>query len=113
MPSNVEHDTDELRADAGLSSLHSFHWLHVGHIRAAWKIFFVFKIFLIYLFRRDPEREAETQAEGEAGSMQGARWGTRSRDPGVTPWAKGRCQTAESPGDPQLGCFCRDECLPR
>ena len=31
---------------------------------------FSFKDF-IYLFMRDPEREAETQAEGEAGSMQG------------------------------------------
>ena len=30
----------------------------------------------IYLFMRDTEREAETQAEGEAGSMQGARHGT-------------------------------------
>ena len=28
----------------------------------------------------DREREKETQAEGEAGSMQGARCGTRSRD---------------------------------
>ena len=26
----------------------------------------------IYLFMKDTEREAETQAEGEAGSMQGA-----------------------------------------
>ena len=30
----------------------------------------------IYLLMRDTEREAETQAEGEAGSMQGARLGT-------------------------------------
>ena len=30
----------------------------------------------IYLFMRDTQREAETQAEGEAGSMQGARCGT-------------------------------------
>ena len=29
-----------------------------------------------YLFIRDPEREAETQAEGEAGFPQGARCGT-------------------------------------
>ena len=36
---------------------------------------------------RDPEREAETQAEGDAGSPWGAQCGTRSRDPGVTPWA--------------------------
>ena len=36
-----------------------------------------FMIFLkdfIHLLMRDTEREAETQAEGEAGSMQGARW---------------------------------------
>ena len=33
--------------------------------------FFFFKIF-IYLFMRDTEKEAETQAEGEAGSL----WGT-------------------------------------
>ena len=46
-----------------------------------WWIFF--KDF-IYLFMRDTEREAETQAEGEAGSMQGAQYGTRSQDPGVT-----------------------------
>ena len=33
-------------------------------------LFLFFKDF-IYLFMRDTEREAETQAEGEAGSMQG------------------------------------------
>ena len=38
-----------------------------------------------YLLVRIHRAEAETQAEGEAGSMQGARRGTRSRDPGVTP----------------------------
>ena len=42
---------------------------------------------------RDTEREgagggAETQAEGEAGSMQRARRETRSRDPRITPWAE-------------------------
>ena len=41
----------------------------------------IFKDF-IYLFMR--EREAETQAEGEAGSMQGARCGTRSCDLAAT-----------------------------
>ena len=48
-------------------------------------IFYFFKDF-IYLFMRDTEREreVETQAEEEAGSMQGARCGTRSRDPGTT-----------------------------
>ena len=34
--------------------------------------YFIFKDF-IYLSMRDTEREAETQAEGEAGFLQGAR----------------------------------------
>ena len=34
---------------------------------------------------RDLEREAETRAEGEAGSMQGARLGTGSKNTGVMP----------------------------
>ena len=37
------------------------------------------------LFTRDAQRQAETQAEGEAGSPPGARCRTRSQDPGVTP----------------------------
>ena len=47
----------------------------------------------IYLFVRDTkrEREAETQAEGGAGSMQGVWRGTRSWDSRITPWAEGRC----------------------
>ena len=40
----------------------------------------IFKINFTYLFIRDTEMEAETQAEGEAGSMQGARYGTRFWD---------------------------------
>ena len=35
------------------------------------------------------EREAETQAEGEAGSTQGARGGTRSQVSRIRPWADG------------------------
>ena len=46
------------------------------------------------------EREAETQAEGEAGSMRGARCGTRSRVSRITAWAEGRRPTAEPPRDP-------------
>ena len=46
-----------------------------------WLVFFSISFFLfldfIYLFMRDTERKAETQAErGEAGSMQGAQCGT-------------------------------------
>ena len=54
---------------------------------------------------REREREAETQAEGEAGSMQGAQFGTRFRDSRIPPWAKGRRQTAEPPGDPLYFIF--------
>ena len=38
---------------------------------------------------RDTERKAETQAEGEAGPMQGAWCGTRSWVSRITPWAEG------------------------
>ena len=51
-------------------------------------IFFFFKDF-IYLFMRDAQRETETQAEREAGSMQGAQCGTRSRVFRITPQAAG------------------------
>ena len=54
----------------------------------------------IYLFMRDTEREAETQAEGEAGSMQGTWCGTPSRDSGIMLWAEGRRSTAEPPRCP-------------
>ena len=52
---------------------------------------------------REREKEkwgAETQAEGEAGSMQGARLGTRSWVFRITPGAKGRRQTTAPPRDP-------------
>ena len=35
------------------------------------------------------EREADTQGEGEAGSMRGAWCGTQSRVSRITPWAEG------------------------
>ena len=47
----------------------------------------------------------ETQAEGEAGSMQGARGGTWSWDPGVMAWAEGRCSTTEPPKCPHIEVF--------
>ena len=59
----------------------------------------------IYLFMRDREREAETQAEGEAGSMQGAQCGTCSQDSRIMPWAEGRHQTAEPSRDPSNVTF--------
>ena len=42
------------------------------------QFFFFFFKDSVYLFMRDTHREAETQAEGQAGSMQGARCGTGS-----------------------------------
>ena len=51
---------------------------------------------------RDTQREAETQAEGEAGSLQGAPCGTRSQVSRIAPWAKGRRETAAPPRDPSF-----------
>ena len=45
--------------------------------------------------------EADTQAEGEADSLQGARCKIRSHDPRIMSWAKGRYSTAEPPGRPK------------
>ena len=49
---------------------------------------------------RDTQREAETQAEGEAGSMQGAPCRTRSQDSGIMPWAEGGAKLLSYPGCP-------------
>ena len=68
------------------------------------KNFFFLKIYLlIYLFMIDRQREAETKAEGEAGSMPGAGCRTRSRDSRIMPWAKCR---PEPPRDPIFKNFC-------
>ena len=72
-------------------------------------LYFYFILFLfIYLFlktlpifhERQRARKAESQAEGKAGSMQGARCGTRSRGSGTTLQVEGRCLTAEPPRHP-------------
>ena len=53
--------------------------------------FYLFVYFLgFYLFIHEMQREAETQAEGEGGSLQGAHCGTLSQDPRVAPRAEGR-----------------------
>ena len=51
--------------------------------------FFFFMIYLFIHSFRENEREAETQAEGEAGSMQEARCGTGSQVSRITPQAAG------------------------
>ena len=63
-----------------------------------------FFFFLIFIYSW--ETEAETWAEGEAGSLQGARCGTWSQDPGIMTWAEGRCSTAEPPGLPGTTFIC-------
>ena len=50
---------------------------------------------------RDREREAQTQAEGEAGSMQGARCGTRFRVSRITPWGAGGAKPLRHQGFPR------------
>ena len=56
----------------------------------------------IYLFMRDTykEREAETQAEGEAGSLQGAQCRTRFQVPGSRPEPKVDTKRLTHPGIP-------------
>ena len=46
-----------------------------GQVPKSYLVRFFFFLDFIYLFIRDTEREAETQAEGEADSMQRARYG--------------------------------------
>ena len=46
-------------------------------------------------------RDTEKEAEEEAGSMQEALCGTLSQDSRITPWAEGRCLTAEPPRHPK------------
>ena len=63
-------------------------------------------MFYYFLFiherHRARKREAETQAEGEAGPMQGAQCGTRSLDPGSCPELKADAQPLSHPGIPHL-----------
>ena len=56
---------------------------------------FCFKILFI-------QREAETQAEGEPGSMQGAGCGTLSRVSRIRPWAEGGAKLLSHLGCPEL-----------
>ena len=62
--------------------------------------FIFFFLDFIYLSLTDPEREAETQAEGEAGSLRGARCGTRSRALGSRPGPEADAQLLSHPGAP-------------
>ena len=56
-------------------------------------------------------READTQAEAEAGSLRGVPCGTRSRDPRITPWAEGRPQPLSHSGIPNFDYYPSDRCI--
>ena len=51
------------------------------------------------------DRDRQTQAEGEAASVEGARHGTRSQDPRITPWAEGGAKPLSHPGIPFPNIF--------
>ena len=55
---------------------------------------------ILFIHERYTERGAETQAEGETGSMQGDQCGIRSLVSRITPWAEGRRSTTEPPRRP-------------
>ena len=69
-------------------------------------LFFFFKILFIYDgVGGGTEREAETQAEGAAGSTQGARRGTRSRVSRIRPWLKAALNRCTTGAAPDVGIF--------
>ena len=57
----------------------------------------------MHLFMRDTEREAETQAEGEAGSCGEPNVGLNPRTPGSRPEPKANSQPLSHPGIPEVG----------
>ena len=58
----------------------------------------------IYLFMRDSQREAET-GRGRSRLHAGARCGTRSWDPRITPWAEVGIEPLSHPGCPNYSFF--------
>ena len=73
---------------AATNPLESVHWR--WHLRPMSALdfrenFFKKKKKILFIYLRHTERKAETQAEGKAGSMQGARCGTRTQESGITP----------------------------
>ena len=60
----------------------------------------IFLRFFIYFLETQKEREAETQAEGEEGFLQGAQCGTLSQILGTGPGPKADAQPLSHPGIP-------------
>ena len=62
---------------------------------------FILKDFIYLLMgERERGRQSETQAEGEAGSMQGAGYGIGSSVFRIAPWAEGGAKPLSHPGCP-------------
>ena len=61
-----------------------------------------FKDFIYLFIETEGERGAETQAEGEAGIIQRAWHGTRSRVSRITPWAAGIAKPLHHQGCPKM-----------
>ena len=59
---------------------------------------------------RDTQGKAETEAEGEAGSLRGAQRRTPSQEPGITPEPKAAAQLLSHPGVPQCILQMLDKC---
>ena len=59
---------------------------------------FIYLRFCLFIHERHREREAETQAEGEVGSMQGAQCGIQSQTLGSRPGPKAEAQPLSHPG---------------
>ena len=68
--SKGEENTGRLTSGQGKRG--PFHFAVGGSWSFKTSCFFFFLQDFIYLFMRDTQREAETQGEGEAGSLQGA-----------------------------------------
>ena len=71
----------------------------VPYLKSPALVFFFFLRF--YLFIHERHRKAETQAEGEAGSLQGARCSTQSQDPGIMTQSKAEVQPLSHPDAPE------------
>ena len=85
-------------------------WFAQGH--TAWKSWakeLQVKILFIYSWETLREREAETQADGKAGSMQEAWRGTWSRVSRNRPWAEGGAKPLSHLGCPQV--VLKPDCL--
>ena len=61
---------------------------------------FIFLRFYLFIHKRHRERKAEIQAEGKAGSLQGARCGTQFQILGSHPEPKAEAQPLSNPGVP-------------